>query len=672
MDSFPDFPETSGERLVQVFCQGFLTRPFLNRMFSEVVIPTTTENSVERPVPGTYSSEPALTELTITPGTLGPAFEKQGFLYSVLDLQNENEQVTLTASAKAGYSISWNPDTDADPNTDGHQVNLEVGYNSIFISVDHDQGVNSFVYEVIVKRPEASQQQSDNTPATGAPGIAGTAQVGQTLTASTTGINDADGLDDVSYNYQWIRNDGTTDTDISGANASTYELVDADQGKTIKVKVSFEDDDGNSETLTSAATATVAARPNNAATGVPTITGTAQVGQTLTADTSGIVDADGLDDVSYSYQWIRSDEGTDSDIAGATGSTYVLVRTDQGKTVKVNVSFTDDRNNQESLTSTATTTVAARPNNPATGAPTITGTAQVGQTLTASTSGIADADGLDDVSYNYQWVRNDGTTDADIGGATGSTYELVVADQGNTVKVRVTFTDDWSNSESLTSAVTSAVAARPNNAATGAPTISGTAQVGEILTASTSGIADADGLDDVSYNYQWIRNDGTTDSDIAGATGSTYELVDADQGKTIKVKVSFADDWNNQESLTSAATGAVAARPPLTAAFESTPASHDGTNSFTFELHFSEEVKLSFKALRDHGFQVTGGTITRAKRLDKPSNIRWEIHVQPSGNGDMTIALPKTTDCDDDGAVCTEDGRKLSNRNQMTVSGPGG
>ena len=64
--------------------------------------------------------------------------------------------------------------------------------------------------------------------------------------------------------------------------------------------------------------------------------------------------------------------------------------------------------------------------------------------------------------------------------------------------------------------------------------------------------------------------------------------------------------------------------------------------------------------------------MTRAKRLDKPSNVRWEIHVQPSGNGNVTIVLPKTTDCDDDGAVCTEDGRKLSNRNDLTVSGPGG
>ena len=81
--------------------------------------------------------------------------------------------------------------------------------------------------------------------------------------------------------------------------------MSADEGKTIKVKVSFTDDEGNSETLTSATTAAVAAKPNTGAAGAPTIGGTIQVGQTLTANTSGISDADGLDNVSYSYQWVR-------------------------------------------------------------------------------------------------------------------------------------------------------------------------------------------------------------------------------------------------------------------------------------------------------------------------------------------------------------------------------
>ena len=101
--------------------------------------------------------------------------------------------------------------------------------------------------------------------------------------------------------------------------------------------------------------------------------------------------------------------------------------------------------------------------------------------------------------------------------------------------------------------------ATPNTRATGRPTISGTPQVDQTLTLDTSEIADADGLTHASYTYlyQWIRNN----SEIAGATGTSYTLVNADRDKTIKVKVSFLDDANNQESRISAATVAVAPRP---------------------------------------------------------------------------------------------------------------
>ena len=229
---------------------------------------------------------------------------------------------------------------------------------------------------------------------------------------------------------------------------------------------------------------------NTPATGSPTISGTVQVGETLTALTPGISDTDGLTNPSYSYQWLSS---RDAEIDGATASTYVPVDSDAGKTIKVQVTFTDDAGNEETLTSAATAAVEARPNSPATGSPTISGTVQVRETLTVSTSGIADTDGLTNVSYSYQWTRNDGSTDTDIQDTTGSSYTLVDADEGKTIKAKVSFTDDAGHEEALTSAATAAVEARPNSPATGAPTISGTVQVRETLTASSSGIADTDG-----------------------------------------------------------------------------------------------------------------------------------------------------------------------------------
>ena len=408
----------------------------------------------------------------------------------------------------------------------------------------------------------AVRQQQANSPATGTPAITGTAQVGDTLTADISGIADDDGLVNAIYSYQWVANDGTADSDITGATDSTYTLVAPDEGKTIKVNVSFTDDAGNEETLTSSATAAVDAAPNTPATGAPAITGTAQVGERLTVDTSGIADADGLTKVSYSYQWVANDGTSDTDITGATDSTYTLAAADEGKAIKVKVSFTDDAGNGESLTSAATGSVAPRPNRPATGSPTITGTAEVGEILTANTSGISDADGLASATFVYQWLADD----AELASATGGSYVLTTSEMDKTIKVRVSFTDDAGNEETLTSTATGTVspAVQPqtaNSPATGAPIITGTAEVGEILTASTSGIADDDGLENATYSYQWIANDGTSDTDITDAADSTYTLVAADEDKTVKVQVSFTDDAGNEETLTSAATDAVASLP---------------------------------------------------------------------------------------------------------------
>ena len=138
-------------------------------------------------------------------------------------------------------------------------------------------------------------------------------------------------------------------------------------------------------------------------------------------------------------------------------------------------------------------------NTPATGLPTISGTVQVGETLSVDTSGIDDADGMSGAVFSYQWLANG----AEITGATDPTYTLVGDDKGKSIKVRVIFTDNADNEETLTSDPTAAVDPRPNSPATGAPTISGTVRVGEILTAHTSDIADPDGLNNVGYNFNW-------------------------------------------------------------------------------------------------------------------------------------------------------------------------
>ncbi len=138
------------------------------------------------------------------------------------------------------------------------------------------------------------------------------------------------------------------------------------------------------------------------------------------------------------------------------------------------------------------------------------------------------------------------------------------------------------------------------------------------------------------------------------------------------MRVTFTDDRDNAESLTSEATHAVA--PPLTVSLTAAaPATHDGSADFTFEIEFSEEFGLSYKTLKFNAFNVTGGEVLKAQRTDpdKTSNIGWRITVHPTSTGDVVIELPVTTDCAAEGAICTEDGRKLSSSLSFTVTGPG-
>ena len=310
---------------------------------------------------------------------------------------------------------------------------------------------------------------------------------------------------------------------------------------------------------------------NYAPTGAPTITGTARVGQTLTAVTTGILDADGLTSPRYTYQWIRVD-GAEADIASANSSTYALDAADLGKTIKVKVSFTDDNGNAETLTSAATATVAADTTPPEVVSSTV---AMPGRTMSILFDEILDA-GAANVPVSAFSVTADGQAVTIVGPLlhTGDGVALSLSSATTIVQgqaVIVSYTDPTAGNDAVAlqdlagndvasfttgmsgvPAVLNSSTATVNTPATGAPTITGTARVGRTLTAATTGITDANGLTSATYTYQWIRVDGS-EADIAGANSSTYILDAADLGKTIKVKVSFTDDDDHAETLTSGA-----------------------------------------------------------------------------------------------------------------------
>ena len=150
--------------------------------------------------------------------------------------------------------------------------------------------------------------------------------------------------------YQWLANNAR----IRGATSQTYWPSEGKQGRKISVMATFTDDRGNEDTLTSAPTEPVAARERNSrATGLPLISGRALVGQTLTADTSLIFDADGLENAVFSYLW----EADDDSIPGAHDPTYTPVQADVGKVITVIVSFLDDAGYGQSMTSPDTMAV---------------------------------------------------------------------------------------------------------------------------------------------------------------------------------------------------------------------------------------------------------------------------------------------------------------------------
>ena len=305
-------------------------------------------------------------------------------------------------------------------------------------------------------------------------------------------------------------------------------------------------------------------------------------------------------------------------------------------------------------------------NSPASGAPSISGTAQVGEPLTADTSGISDSDGLDNASFTHQWLADD----TDINEATASTYTPVSANRGETIKVRVSFTDDEGNDETLTSAATASVGPKPNSPATGAPTITGTPAVGSTLGVGITSVSDQNGLTGASYSYQWFRDS----SAISGATDSTHTVVRADAGASIKVAVSFTDDDGYDETVTSE--GVSVPLPPLTAEListSSTPANHDGSSAFTIRLDFSENLSISYKTVRDHALEVTNARVTNAARVNRHGDERdrrWTMTIEPANTSDIEIWIRATTDCSANGAICTPDGKKLSGGLTMTIEGP--
>ena len=109
--------------------------------------------------------------------------------------------------------------------------------------------------------------------------------------------------------------------------------------------------------------------------------------------------------------------------------------------------------------------------------------------------------------------------------------------------------------------------------------------------------------------------------------------------------------------------------PPLTATLEGMPTNHDGLSAFTFQIAFSADVDITPENMRDHALIVSGATVTHATRVDARSD-RWELTLEPTGAGAVSILVPLNRACTETGALCTAQGGMLTIAPGQSIPGP--
>jgi hypothetical protein len=342
-----------------------------------------------------------------------------------------------------------------------------------------------------------------------------------TLTASQN-LKDVDGMPS-TVSYQWLA-DGQA---IDGATENSLILQQAQVGRRISVKVSYTDELGASEAVTSAATKVIQ-NINDPPQGTVEISGKVREAETLQAVTSTLSDEDnnGVAPGPLAYQW----RANGVNIAGATSSSLLLTQSQVGQSISVVVKYTDKLGQAESVTS-ANTAAVANVNNKPTGAVTVTGTAQEDRTLSA-TQNLADLDGVGNI--NWRWFA-DGRV---IPGEEQSTLVLKQAQVGKVVTAEASYTDLLGEQEAVVSAGTAKVA-NVQDPCTGTVDILGTGFQGETLSLDLN-LTDEDGIANLSY--QWLMN-GVA---LPGATQNSLLLTQAQVGNRISVKVTATDSFNVQ------------------------------------------------------------------------------------------------------------------------------
>ena len=378
---------------------------------------------------------------------------------------------------------------------------------------------------------------------TTAPAISGTTARGQALTVSTGAWTDSP----TAYTYQWQRAATTTYANITGATSAAYTLQSADVNMSVRVVVTAKNATGAGSAYSGVAGPVAKAPPSNSV--PPTIAGTAARGSVLTA-TAGTWAGVGN---SYAYQWQRDTGAGFANITGATAATYTLQGPDESAKVRVKVTATNVDGSLVAYSDATAAVAKAPPVN--TSVPTPAGTVARAGVLTSSAGSWAGAGN----TYAFQWQRDLGGGFVGITGATTATYTLQTADENAQVRLRVTATNLDATVVAYSDAVGPVAKTPPVNAV--APIVTGTAARASVLTA-TGGTWSAIGN---TYAFQWQKDSGSGFADIAGANKSTYTPAAADEGASMRIKVT-ATNVDGVVVAYSSAAGPVVGAPPVNTA----------------------------------------------------------------------------------------------------------
>ena len=293
-----------------------------------------------------------------------------------------------------------------------------------------------------------------NHEAAGEPSITGTLRVGFRFTATKGSITDGNGLNTANYAWQWqVSDEGNTWTDIPGADTEDLIPLPGHQGQFLRVVVSFADDAGFMESRASASVGPVLGPPSVLVTTAVTLTEINLDGSALTVTITNAV-------------WNAPLTVADFSLAGAPAGVSIMGverNTDTTATLTLAFDGTDfDSDMAISVTVLATAhsgtadlvsrLITITANQEASGEPSITGTPQVGVTLTATIGSITDGNGLNTANYAWQWqISDDGNTWTDIPGANTAGFIPALIHQDQFLRVVASFTDDDGFRESRTS-----------------------------------------------------------------------------------------------------------------------------------------------------------------------------------------------------------------------------